>query len=402
MTSIDDQAVSCCPDLLYSQGGYFDGVIPLDRLRETSRARAHLLTVREELFPATLPRRQPPICFGVEAAQREIDHFFQHVLDIFGYCPPGYLVEIAEALIWNNMVFVVDGDEIFPLYESYRPPDRPEQGVDLLSRLPARSDHDERLLDESHETLFVGSSGSFNYGHWLVDDFAKLGALRRLGTGRTRRVLMSSFFPAIDTVRCEGARLFLNGARDSIQLLDRTKCYRVKRLNYVTPVSYHPVLKNRNAVAFTRDVLLEAADFVRQRVPSGYDLVVSRAPDKVRQITNFAELEPCIRSENAIVTEGVGMSLLTQVSLFAGAGNILGIMGAAMANQIFTGPEVPCLFMAPYGWMEPFYWDLLSALDRPYRVYYGPVTVESADPFHRSFSVDPDFFRAQLSRSARG
>ena len=60
-------------------------------------------------------------------------------------------------------------------------------------------------------------------------------------------------------------------------------------------------------------------------------------------------------------------------SLFAGAETVVGVMGASMANSIFSGTGTHVVHLAPEGWLEPFYWDLAASRGHRYTAYFGSV-----------------------------
>lgn len=381
--------VSCCPELLYGQGGYHDPAHPLATLVEASR-RVGTIHVEAMLFEASRTPRPALECVGHGDEAARLGAFFDQLAPEYQLCPASYLVRIDNALIWNSMVFTVAGNDLHPIYETRRHIDLPELGFDALDRLPPRAEH--RRLPEGVDYLFAGSCGSFNYGHWLVDDFAKLAAVRTIKrrSARTTCVVMTSFGQPVDAVREQGAALFLRSAAgDAPLLLDRDTCYGVDALHFVTPVSLHPILKNAAALRFTRDTLLDAAP--EGGPDRGGTVFVDRPEPWTRRLTNADEVRAAMARRGAHETSGAGMSLFDQVATFRRAGTVVGVMGAAMVNQIFCEPGSTVLHLAPAGWMEPFYWDLSGHLRQPYKVYYGVSDPDSHSHWYQqSFRVDLD------------
>ena len=384
----ENNLLSCCPNRLYGAGGFFDPFYDIAKLYETYSKHEGLIAFVAEIFPSSLPARSAVTCPSGDGFAAN-DASLRLKSASFTYCSPSILVRIARALIWNNMLFAVDGQTILPIYETYRWPDRGEQGENLAGRLPA-----ERVPLDAETALFVGSSGSFNYGHWLADDFARMSAMARPELS-TCSIIMSSFNEPSDNVRREGASLFMGSSSGGIQVLDRAMCYEVNDLYYATPISYHPSLKNGHALAFTRSFLLEAAG----PVGTSDDVVfINRALGWPRQITNLDEVRALCATIGARELLCESLPLLEQVRAVKGAKKTFGIMGAAMTNQIFQPVDAPCLHISPSGWDDPFYWDLSSQLGRDYYVEFGPADEASHDRhFLRSFHFDVTKLEAFLA-----
>ena len=341
------------------------------------------------IFDDYLAKRNTPVIFGSDEEKSVCENFYGQISGQFTQGPSSYLVSIDDAIVWNNMLFIASGDTIRPIYETYRHPDRAEQGPDPVDRLRKCSTWEELPVEGS--ILFLGSAGSFNYGHWLVDDFARLKALQQFARfGSAKAVAMSSYNHLIDPVRCQGANLFLNSqAGDTVFLLDRSVAYRVKRLFYVTPISYHPVLKNGHALRFTREFLLEAARGRLHRRTQGVTLFVNRDAQWGRNILNVDDLRGILALKGFIESDFEGLDLLDQVALFRDSPRIVGILGAAMTNVLFDTTS-ECLHLAPPNWHEPFYWDLCDQIGHSYVVSYGsrPDVDQEKPIYRRSFTAD--------------
>jgi capsular polysaccharide biosynthesis protein len=72
------------------------------------------------------------------------------------------------------------------------------------------------------------------------------------------------------------------------------------------------------------------------------------------------------------------MSFGQQVETFACAEIIVGVMGAAMTNMIFSPVGDRTIHLAPDKWAETFYWDLCCTLGHSYTVLYGDALPASA------------------------
>lgn len=309
--------------------------------------------------------------------------------------PPSIVTCIEKAVVWNNMIFVDVGDRAVPLYECYRQNDRQEKGGNLGRRLAER-DLGARPPEDETARLFIGSSGSFNYGHWLVDDFPRYKAIpemeRRLG-GVT--LVLSSFHNAIDAVRRDATRLVSQrGEPIAVEFIDPEIPRRFDRLYYATPVTYHPFVKNGHAIDFVREI-----GRTRRRASSTPKrLFINRHAPWPRRIINIGQILPVLQGFGFTEVVPERHSLEDQIDLFANAEAIVGIMGAGMANIVFAPEQIPVQFFAPDGWQEPFFWDLAAATGHDYRVVFGPGHDDGHHLYQQSFDLPPGLVVREIAK----
>ncbi|MFD0934311.1 glycosyltransferase family 61 protein [Methylobacterium trifolii] len=342
---------------------------------------AHQITISQD--PAFAP--------AVERFYREIDGHFTRLA-------PSLLVRIPRAVIWDNMIFALTDDGVKLVYECYRQIDRAEKGPDPLSRFAACESR-ERLDLGAANALFVGSAGSFNYGHWVVDDFPAFAAtdILRAG-GREIAVLMARFSPEIDRTRKEGAALALGERRDfAIRMLDRATAYTVENLHYVTPASYHPVGKNPEALSFIRDLFGRAA-FDAPSFADSDRIFVNRSGGLWRKLLNGDAVGDLLARRGYAPVNVDALNLREQWATFAQARQVVGIMGAAMTSSVLCPVGTPLTYLAPDGWMEPFYWDLAAACGHRYAALFGPTDDPEPQIYRRNFSVDLASLERHLDR----
>ncbi|MBB3349620.1 DUF563 domain-containing protein [Sphingomonas sp. BK069] len=312
-------------------------------------------------------------------------------------CPASVLVRIEDAVLAHSVLYARgSSDAPAIVYETYRPNDRPALPAIDRGEI-ARADR-ARFADRDWATLFVGSAGSSNYGHWLVDDLPRLkgfeGVTRH--AGRPVRVAIPGFGGAIDAVRIESIRLLL-GESVHIDLIDPNVPQHIPDLYYVTPVTQHPLQKSPAALdRAARDVLARLAQ--AGSLPNGpLQLFVLRTPRYGRGLANEGEIRALVAARGFTLVDPDGLSFAEQVQLFAGAQVVIGQMGAAMTNTLFCRPTTTVIHLAPTGWIEPFYWDLAAVRGHHYRVIYGDVSDAGAAPHLSGFTVDPASVEAALA-----
>jgi len=385
--------VSCAPHHLYTQAEWHDPHIAFARIHALSALAGSAFEILRPVFGRHAVERPMPAALD-GPSPGDIAALRAHYADVnrsHASASPSYWVRIRSAVVWRNMIFVEAGGDTIPLYETFRIIDRQERGGTVAEELKGHA-----ILDFDSggaDVIFYGSVGSFNYGHWLVDDFPRYAVLAE--AERPPLCLFSSFDPAIDRIRQEGVALAAGPQASACRFVDRDIPLRVRDLLYVTPCSEHPFVKNPQALAYLRDLGQRAAP----AAASERRLFVNRGERWPRRLSNFADLAPVLRDHGfeEIVTDD--LSLREQIAAFAGAGIVAGIMGAGMTNTVFSPPGTPLLCLAPSGWAEPFFWDAAAACGQPYHALFGVPDADDPRPLHqKSFSVDPQALAAMLER----
>ena len=177
--------------------------------------------------------------------------------------------------------------------------------------------------------------------------------------------------------------------------LDPQVTYRLTRGAYVTPVSYHPVLKMPEALHFVRSRAVAALP-PRLGSPPGRRLFISRAETRGRGLINQQELAGHLLQAGFESLDPETLTFERQVEAFSRAEMVVGVMGAAMTNTLFCPAGCRVGHLAPEGWIEPFYWDLANVLGHVYFTAFGAVS-STEEPVHMSaFSVGASDLQALL------
>src|SRR5947209_2040403 len=61
--------LSCCPDILYEKGGFYDPEYTLENLNTTYGRHGHNIEVLDQVFPATIPIRSYIHCLSEDGAE---------------------------------------------------------------------------------------------------------------------------------------------------------------------------------------------------------------------------------------------------------------------------------------------------------------------------------------------
>lgn len=341
----------------------------------------------DELWPLFPPSRyeRPPIrSYGAPVfAARSAAHLHREAARFQAGLPGCWVADIEKAVVCRSVVYVPHGDGRAVLQESYRANDRidTELRLDLLGR----GAPDAWIEGEA---LYLGASGSHNWGHWLTDDLPRALALK----GRPALLVMPSFGPVMDAAREASVALLLGGPRP-IRFVHPAQAIGFERLLYPTPVTHHPILKSRPALAASRQACVGS-------VAAGSGKLWVRRTGPTRALLNGEVLEAALGQRGFELFDPAAHTPVVQARRFAEATTVVGVMGAAMTGTCFSAQRTKVIHLAPEGWLEPYFWDLAGALGHDYAVVYGRSDPNDAPAHLAGFTVEVADVLAALDRTA--
>jgi hypothetical protein len=407
--AIRRQLVSCSVERIYGQGGFQESAAQLLELRESSLNAHRAIEVVAELYPPFAYRRNDPTVVHADPAfRRELLDHYHWINTQYPQGPSSLLAKLSAAAICGTVLHAQVDGETRIVYETYRAPDRPDskllQDESSIERYPGAP---------QSLCFFLGSVGSLNYGHWLVDDFPRLAAiahLRRQFPTRHIEIVLPSYAHIVgkkrsdrwNGVRRQSLRCALRGIRNvSCTFLESNRAYRFETLFYATPATYHPILKSRHALEYTAAKHLAGRRWWDRLRRTHRRLLVVRRQARGRVLHNLAVVEARLERQGFHVVDTESLSVMQQAGLFAGADIVVGIMGAAMTNTIFCRSGARIMHLAPQGWLEPFYWDLASVCGHDYSAYFGATGDTEAAPHTRGFTLSTDAIESLCAAVSR-
>ena len=108
-----------------------------------------------------------------------------------------------------------------------------------------------------------------------------------------------------------------------------------------------------------------------------------------RNLSNYEALRVLLKRHGFVSLDCGAMSWQEQRQAFSAAEVVIGVMGAAMTNTIFCPQGTRVGYLAPSGWIEPFFWDLAATLKHPYAVAFGKGRDLSLPAHERDFELSP-------------
>lgn len=399
--SEDDLVLSCEAALLYGAGGFPGDPALLARLAGRVARRTRVLGT---VFPGC-PARDPgaPRLYGGSAAFRAAQR--ARLSAPFPPVPPTLLLESRDIRLAGNALYTVEAGRPQVLFETTRPQERhvaPGPGPEV-----ARWDE---AIEGEGLVLLLNSGGSFNYGHWLIDDVPRLRAvamLRARHPGVPITVALVGYVPHVDAARMRSAALVLGDMRGiTLRVLDRTRTYRFARLHHTTPCGLPNDRKSP-------DALRALAGRVRRRTlpprlwrrltrlgrAPGRRLFVDRHPSRGRALAGREALLAVLARHGFEGLDPEALSPRQQAIRFADARIVVGIAGAGMANTVFCAPGTPVIHLVPEGWQDPFYWEIAVACGLTYHAVFGPRVASDAPDFLQDFTIDPADLAEALEES---
>ena len=387
--------ISCGIVGLYSDWGFYDSPEIFSLLWQEAHLAEETIRFEHELFPKFSRVRAMPkrIAARDERLASDIVKLFEWVNFAENRGAPTRLFLISDAAVSDNVAYCCTADGWRVVYETHRSNDRLWVAC---SEPDCRSAPNFIESAEGEAPLFIGSAGSSNYGHWLVDDVPRLKAVEILLADK-RFSSVSVYFVScgdpMDHVKSVTVSTLFKGKSVSVFFLKPERFHMFKRLFYVSPVSYHPILKSADACLFARTRLLAAAETVAD-LPRR--LFVERSSSRGRSIVNTHEVRSWLEARQFEAVDVAMLSPFEQASVFASATIVVGCMGAAMTNTMFCPIGTPVIYLAPEGWKEPFYWDLASVFRQPYTVCYGNVVNHEVPAHASAFEVSLDLLELAL------
>lgn len=345
-----------------------------------------------ELYPAYHYRRPALTSFGPDTEGLQN---VRRIADLHSAAEsggsPSVISLIRQAYIRQNGLYMAGrDDQRNVVHESYRPIDR-----DLI---PWISDSDLDNPVAAHRVskgeifFWLGSVGSSNYGHWLVDDAPRLKGLIEVASERKVRtvyIVMSRYETAIDRVRIRTVEELLPldiKAKVKVLFINPFDNVFFEELYYVTPCTYHPSNKSPEAMKWISDTW-QHPDGV---ISTPKRIFVGRSFTGRRELLNISEIGEILARHDFVPITTDRLDVATQARIFRNAEIIVGCMGAAMTNTIFSGPRTKIGVLAPDGWVETFYWDLAAVLRHDYAACYGASTQAERHAHDRDYTIDPE------------
>lgn len=288
-------------------------------------------------------------------------------------------------------------------------------GVIEFRRNPAR------FLARVEVTRFIPEAISLiaqcegNYAHFLVEVLPKLALVNRTGLYPDVPILMAKWTHP----NLHAALRLVNKSARKIIMVDRWETVKVARLIAVSPTAYvtaehrdhaaHGSLRgisnerfpfSRTALtALREDVLKEVTPVeTSEHSPTGRYYIRRNHAGNPRRAINAEKIEELARRYGFKAIDPGSMGFAQQVSIFRSASMIVGQVGAALVNTLFSSEGCRILALSPYfeGGNYYFWSNLMGVLGHDLNYIVGPQVESESHTLHRDYTIDIATFELAL------
>lgn len=240
---------------------------------------------------------------------------------------------------------------------------------------------------EPAQAVVVKQTLDRNYGHWLIDTLPRVRwAKRRLG-GRAAAYLVNA--EASRSVVLDSLAAF--GVEAGQVVFSGPEPRRFERVVYVAPMAKHAWIKHPLLLTSLREA------FGVEETTGGGKLYVSRNKYHRRRLLNEDELLELLLPRGYRPIHPEQMTLAEQVAAFARADVVIGNLGAALSNLVFSPRGVKVFALATQTMRHDYFYDIVCHRGGEYWAMQGNA-VDDDPTMYSDFTIDAKAFEAALAR----
>jgi len=219
------------------------------------------------------------------------------------------------------------------------------------------------------------------WGRWIATVAHKVMQFKQVGAGRK--------FLCYAALDWQKAFLLSLGLQEhEILLHDPGRSYICRDL---MTVEYSAT--NMTVSALERANFFEIVNRLRVRIAPRPKLFVSRLSrsrdnPKYRVLRNEAELAAMLAERGFALVEPEKLPFTAQVSLFAGARDVVCVGGSALFNTVFCAPGTRVVTIESSAEYAAAHAELLASLELEYGVIFGEQDLDDPTPHHKSWTLD--------------
>ncbi|GAB3296459.1 DUF563 domain-containing protein [Epidermidibacterium keratini] len=345
-----------------------------------------------QLLPATFYRRTVPTLYGQPAKSEFLD------AATCGFAPQAvdaqYLAVLGECLVtgYGNVHptddTVLDESFAHSRHSNSRGLFYRSADTSWFSSVMDLAHRPDAVVDEP--CLVMKQTWDANYGHWLIDSFARLAAAREVLPLPQMQVLVNLVpSPAMTEVITAALSLLeVDAAQIRVQ---STPPIRLRDAYYPGPVSQAPLIKHPAAIEFLRSLADRARELGGTNHAPGGRIYLSRNSTGRRRLLNEDDIVEAAADLGYVRLQPEAMSLIDQICTFATATHVVGNMGASFSNLAFSPPGVSVLCLATPAMRHDYFYDLACLNGGRYVGLDGTATGEVN--INSDFGVDREQFR---------
>ena len=251
------------------------------------------------------------------------------------------------------------------------------------------SDADRPVRDIAEPCFMFRKAGENNYGHWLLELLPRIALYREIDDWARGKAVIAkhpqrTLKLRIDTLRRAGI------SRDDI-IIQGKEILRAARVYFTEPFSTHSHVHAPFAIEYLR----QWAGTDLSPVAGRRKLFVPRPEGTKRQALNQAAMAERLRARGYAVVLPELMAVSEQIRVFSEASHVVGPIGAALTNLVWSAEGTRVLTTMPATAREYFFWDIAGQRGQPYHCVVCPTHGDDTHP-HADYVVPMDDFERAL------
>ncbi|MCU1574781.1 MAG: hypothetical protein JWO93_2863 [Micrococcaceae bacterium] len=350
--------------------------------------------------PAPYPRPKPLI-FGSGYIARRVDTMLENQADVPP--PPAEVGRLADAVMFAGGILAVGNRYIVeeslinqrhtarrgPLYQVAQS----ELHVSEGELAPVEDHHSDR------DYVAVKQTWDANYGHWLVDTLPRvINVQETMQLHEPFYVVSAGPSDAVRKLHAETLALVGVSTKNLLHLDHRPVHF--ESLIYATPMTIPPLVKSQRCIAVLESLAsrLQLADqpTARPAVDKPRKLYLSRNRYTRRRLINEEAIIPLLTARGYEVIHPETLSVGEQMAIFSAATHVVGNMGAAFSNVVFSPRTVKVFVLATETMMHDYFYDIVCHKSGNYVALQGSAGNKD-EGLSADFTVDVDEFARILA-----
>ena len=195
--------------------------------------------------------------------------------------------------------------------------------------------------------------GFTNYGHFLIEILPSVPFVRRAFPTTRFTVLCGNVRSKLKAIYLEALSAIGHSSNDLVFV--ETYPVRVERLFIVEGLN---VTHRYTSPLVSKTIDLILSNRARTSRTTMRRIFVPRDLPMKRSIANRPEVDALMEASGFKTVRPEQHSFAEQVNMFAGADEIVGVMGAALTNTVFCRPGTKIVTFAPLSMFDTFYWRI--------------------------------------------
>jgi capsular polysaccharide biosynthesis protein len=238
-----------------------------------------------------------------------------------------------------------------------------------------------------------------NYGHWLIESLPRMAMMREMADPAACRFLVRQ--PVSTQMRqiCLDSLALFGIAAGQVDFVGN-EALAISDLIYPAPLTVQPWIKAPLAIR-TLEALV---GLVQGSAPAGPQRIYvsrNRYQNSRRRLLNEGELLRLLLGRGYRLVEPETLSLGEQTATFAAAGAVIGNLGAALSNLVFSPPGVRVFGLSNGRMMDNFFYDIICHKRGEYWSLHGQAA-EAGRGMQSDFTIDLARFAVLLDQFEAG